>query len=78
MNLQRSTTVAAGIAGTGFSAALVVVLSWTLGLCGVSMPPEVAVAVGTVLATGIHWVFGGDPAEATTAAADAAAPPTEP
>ena len=66
MNPQRATTVAAGIAGTGVSASLVVIISWGLSLCHVAMPPEVAVALGSLVATGIHYLFRSIPIEAAT------------
>jgi hypothetical protein len=68
MNPQHATTVAAGIAGTGVSASLVVIISWGCSLCRVAMPPEVAVALGSLIATGIHCLFRSAPVQATAVA----------
>jgi hypothetical protein len=66
MNPQRAANVAAGIAGTGVSASLVTLIAWGLSLCHVAMPPEVAVALGSLIATGIHYFFHMPPNQAST------------
>ena len=75
MNPQQATTVAAGIAGTGVSASLVVIISWGLSLCHALMPPEVAVAMGSLFATVIHYVFRSPSGVATSVASSLTAAP---
>ena len=45
----------AGAAG-GAAAALVVIIVWIAGQFHVTVPGEVAAALGTLLGVGIHWV----------------------
>jgi hypothetical protein len=45
----------AGAAG-GAAAALVVIIVWIAGQYHVTVPGEVAAALGTLLGVGIHWI----------------------
>ena len=53
---MKSTTLAASAGASGFSAALVVILVWLLSLVHITVPPEVAVAVGTILTSATHYL----------------------
>jgi hypothetical protein len=49
MNPKNATAASGGASG-----ALTLILVWVLGLCGIAVPPEVAIAFGTLLT----WAFG--------------------
>ncbi|MDD2775528.1 MAG: hypothetical protein PHU06_06205 [Gallionella sp.] len=51
----NTTTVAAATASGTVSLALIVVLQWALSLAKISLPADVATALATVLAAGVHW-----------------------
>lgn len=48
-------TQSTAAASAGTSAAVMVIISWLLGLAHVAVPPEVAAAVSALLAPAIHW-----------------------
>lgn len=52
---QNTTTVAAATASGTVSLSLVVLVQWLLSLYKINLPADVATALATVVATGIHW-----------------------
>ena len=51
----NTTTVAAATASGTVSLALVVALQWALSLAKISLPADVATALATLVAAGVHW-----------------------
>ena len=59
--------VAATMAAGGCSAALVTLIVWGLSMLGVAVPGEVAAALGTLIASGTHWLATRPPSVRATA-----------
>lgn len=55
MNPETTLSMAAG-SGTA-SLSLLVIVNWLLGLRGITIPPDVQQAAGTILTIAIHWLF---------------------
>lgn len=51
-----NTTVSAGGASSGAAVAIVVILSWILSLCHVTLPAEVGTALTGLIGFGLHWL----------------------
>lgn len=54
--MNPTTTVAAGAASGSGALAAIVILQWALSLRGISLPADVATALGTLLTVGIHYL----------------------
>ncbi|HQT89093.1 MAG TPA: hypothetical protein PK677_11150 [Acidiphilium sp.] len=52
----NTTTVAAATASGTVSLSLVVLVQWLLALRHISLPADVATAMATIVAAGIHWL----------------------
>ena len=52
----NTTTVAAATASGTVSLAAIVVLAWALSLAKITLPADVATALATILAAGVHWL----------------------
>ena len=68
MNAAQRSAVATGTASTGVSGAIVVILTWALGLAHVSVPGEVAAAMMMVASPLLHLVVVRIGAESTAPA----------
>ncbi len=55
MNSNQRGAVATGAASSGVAGAVVVILTWTLGLLHVEVPAEVAAALLVVLSPVLHF-----------------------
>ena len=53
---MKPTTVSTSAASSGFAAAVVVLLVWILKGCNVDVPSDVAVAMGTIIASVTHYI----------------------
>jgi hypothetical protein len=71
-----SPKVAAGAGAAGASSPLSIIVIWLIGLTHVTLPPEVAVAIGSLVAAGASLLAGylvpHDPTTARLIAEDAA------
>ena len=70
---SNTTTVAAATASGTVSLAAIVVLQWALSLAKIALPADVATAMATILAAGVHWLVARK-SNAASPVADAAAP----
>jgi hypothetical protein len=50
---NQSTAAVSGLSSSG----LMVVLIWALGLAHVTVPPEVAVVLVSMIGAGVHWLI---------------------
>ena len=53
---MKPTTLATAAGASGFASAAVVILSWLLQRAGITLPPEVSVAIGTILTSVTHYL----------------------
>jgi hypothetical protein len=54
--MKPTTTVAAGSASAGGSFAIIVILTYALGLYHITLPADVATAIGTLITIGVHYL----------------------
>lgn len=55
MNTELALSTAAGAGSASLS--ILVIANWILGFRGISVPPDVQQAAGTILTIAIHWFF---------------------
>lgn len=68
---MKTTTVATATASGTVALSLVVLVQWVLSLYKISLPADVATALATIVAAGVHWFvvkkgFGLLPVQSTT------------
>ncbi|MDD2794349.1 hypothetical protein [Acidocella sp.] len=73
--MPNTTTVSAATASGTVSLAAIVILQWVLSLKNISLPADVATALATVLAAGVHFLVARKVLPAPAAAAPEVAKP---